>query len=87
MQRAGFVAALMLLFSTLGSAQTSTLPCSSNCTLAKAQAFSVVYDWAPTTLRHSGWVPSVPERRVGLHAGDLGSLERAYQLPVRVWSQ
>jgi len=37
-------------FSVLASAQTSTLPCSGSCTLARNQPFSVAYNWAPTTL-------------------------------------
>ena len=50
MQRFFLVAALVCMFVGVSSAQTSTLPCSSSCTLPRNQPFSVRYDWAPTAL-------------------------------------
>jgi len=42
------VALLFVCLSLRGFAQTSTLPCSANCVLAKNQPFNVAYYWAPT---------------------------------------
>lgn len=50
MRRLWLIAALTCAFTGIVGAQTSTLPCSANCSLARSQPFSVVYDWAPTTL-------------------------------------
>lgn len=50
MPRAILVVVMVGFCSLLGSAQTSTLPCSANCTLARSQPFSIVYDWAPTAV-------------------------------------
>lgn len=39
----------LLALSAIIAAQTSTLPCSANCSLAKSQPFSVAANWAPTS--------------------------------------
>lgn len=50
MRRLWLVIVLACVFTGIAGAQTSTLPCSANCSLARNQPFSIVYDWAPTTL-------------------------------------
>jgi hypothetical protein len=55
-----------LLFTAAAYGQTSTLPCSSNCTLARSQPFSVAYNFAPTSLN-----PDLPD---GFHLYQNGVL-------------